>query len=184
MQVYTINKKHSSTILFEGAFNRFIDYLQAAVDNNTDLSHADLRHKNLSNANLDDARLQHADFTGANLSEARLYGCNFTNTGLYNTCFAYADLQHSQFKYTGFGGTDITGSNISFAQFSGLSCFSLDFTHVSAMRDCLFVTENGTILRTSSPPVVVKGLKPKPIILMQNQIHTPETLHTIEYFSY
>ncbi|MCB1533014.1 MAG: pentapeptide repeat-containing protein [Alphaproteobacteria bacterium] len=175
MSLYNIQSTRKSTPLFEGEFASFQDCLEAAVQENRNLEYADLRLKNLRGINLDDARLTHADLsganlTGANLSEARLLGANFTNAALFDACFAYSDLQHCIFEYSHFGGTDITGSNISFSHFAGISCYSLDFINASSMRGCTFKNAQGHTLKTSEPPVVILGLKHSPIVFTHEKI--------------
>ncbi|MEM7618742.1 MAG: pentapeptide repeat-containing protein [Pseudomonadota bacterium] len=187
MSVQTITSKNNNDILFEGVFESFTACMEAAICENVDLSHADLRHKNLALANLDDARIKYADFTGsnlngANLSEADLSGSIFSNANLYNTCFAYSDLQHCHFAYSNFGATDIAASTLSFSIFSGLSCFSLNFFDAKAMQDCIFNGPNGETMRTSEPPIVIKGLKSTPIILMSKQIKPQDSRPLVEYF--
>ncbi len=174
MRTYVISSKNQKT-LFEGQFNSFNECLEHAVNNNVDLSHADLKHKNLTNINLDDARLTYADLTGANLtganlSEARLLGANFTNAALHSCCLAYSDLQHCLFNQTAFGATDITGANISFSHFAGQSAYSLSFTDVGAMKNCLFTNTCGAAIETSQSPIVISGLKTTPIVLFNNQL--------------
>lgn len=176
MRIYNILSRQNNKMLFEGQFGSFVECLERAVEENIDLGHADLRQRNLSNASLDDAWLTHADFTGANLgganlSEARLSGARFTNAGLYNTCLAYSDMQHCRFEHAGFGATDIAGSNISFSRFAGLSCFSLDFTQVSAMKGCRFESPCAVhSVHTSCPPVVITGLHTTPLVIIEDQI--------------
>lgn len=175
MRIYTIQSTQNKKSLFEGYFESFQSCLETAVNENIDLSHADLKQKNLCNSNLDDARLMHADFTGANLSgtnlsEARLTGANFSGAALFNTCFAYSDMQHCHFEHSDFGATELTGANLSFSNFAGLSCFSLDFMNVFAMKACTFKDTSGRLMKTSAPPVVILGINTNPIIFMNEQI--------------
>ncbi len=162
------------SLLYEGTFENTNDCIENAVQNNVSLAYADLQYSNLSNINLDNAIMPYADFTGsnlsgANLSESMLNGALFKDAVLYNTCFAYSEIQACDFKGASFGATDITGANISFSEFSTLSCFSLDFSHVRAMKQCLFLNAHGQETRMSRPPVVVKGISKKPIIMMKDR---------------
>lgn len=173
MRVYKIQSTKSKTSLYEGKYDSLIACLESAISQKIDLSFADLRKQNLNNANLDDARMTYADLTGANLtganlSEARLLGSNFTNSTLFNACLAYSDLQHCDFHYTRFGATDITGSQLSFSRFSGQSCYSLNFIDCASMHSCRFIDKNGKSRLTSTPPVVVTGIKSRPFILMED----------------
>jgi uncharacterized protein YjbI with pentapeptide repeats len=181
MKIYDIISRHSDKILFSGRFRSFRHTLESAVTNNTDLTGADLRARNLSGISLDDALLDQADFTGsnltgANLSEARLRGASFINTCLYNTCFAYSDLQGCSFIDASFGGTDITGSNLSHSTFSTLSCFSLDFVDAAAMTGCIFTNPDGMIATMSKPPLVIKGASRSVIIFMDRTVKIDHAL--------
>lgn len=153
------------------------------------MPYADLRNKNLSNAHLDDAILPHADFSGANLSgtnlsEAYLKGAKFAGAALYNTCLSYSNLRGCDFLDANFGATDIFGTIISNAQFSTLSCFSLDFTGVRKMESCIFIGNDGRFSEMSKPPIVIKGLHNKPIIIMDHDVraghNTINTKRTME----
>ncbi len=169
--------------VFEGTFNSFKDCLERAVQKGIDLTGADCRNRNLANACLDDGIFEAADFTGANLaganlSEARLGGATLKNTDLYNTCFAYADMQGCRFDDASFGGTDIAQANISGASFSTLSCFSLDFAHTEQMNGCRFIGESGEEFSFSRPPLVIRGLGAKIIVLSDHFCIHLNTLFT------
>jgi hypothetical protein len=168
---FQILTSHNKKLLFEGKFRRFRDCLEQAVKDRVPLQGASLVKKDLSNAMLDDGCLRQADFsganlTGANLSEARLEGASFIGADLYNTCLAWSDLRGCRFEDASFGGTDITGCDISHSIFSTLSCFSLDFTHASAMQGCAFTNPDGMIGMMSKPPVVIRGASHNIIIFM------------------
>ena len=124
---------------------------------------------------LEDAVLPHADFSGANLSgtnlsEAYLKGAKFAGAALFNTCLSYSNLRACDFRNASFGATDIVGTILSQAQFSTLSCFSLDFSSVRQMDSCLFIDHDGRFSEMSKPPVVIKGIGNKPIILTDHDI--------------
>ncbi len=170
MKIQSIHSAATGAMLFEGRYDSFIECLEQAVQLRVLLNGADLRNRNLSNACLDDGLFAGADFsganlTGANLSEASLPGACFENADLYNACFAYADLRNSIFSHANFGGTDITGADISHAHFAALSCFSLDFMHTAAMKDCRFSGEDGAEFTFSDPPVVIRGLGPRLMVM-------------------
>lgn len=170
MSLQTITSVSTKKPLYEGDFPSFTACLEQAVADKTNLTGADLKNRNLSNACLDDGLLEGADFcgtnlTGANLSEASLSGATLAEADLYNTCLAYADLNRCNFDRAEFGGTDITGANINNASFSTLSCFSLDFARTSSMNDCLFTGMNGQSLIFSAPPIVIRGLGKNLVVL-------------------
>ncbi|EAG0385860.1 pentapeptide repeat-containing protein [Listeria monocytogenes] len=60
-----------------------------------DLTSADLRHTNLSNAVLTGADLRHANLTNANLTNADLSNANLTNADLSNADLSNADLSNA-----------------------------------------------------------------------------------------
>ena len=174
MKTYTILSARTAAALYEGAFESFVHCLEQAVREGIDLSHADLRNRNLANACLDDGLLEGADFsnsnlTGANLSEANLRGASFYGTDLYNACMACADLSHCNFEDASFGATDISGSDISFSRFSTLSCFTLDFNAAQRLEKCSFTDEGQTLLSWSAPPVVVRGLGRKILVFAEQR---------------
>lgn len=162
-------------ILFEGQFQNFKHCLEQAVKDRVTLNNVALNGKNLTNINLDDAIMPGADFTGANLtganlSEAYLKGANFTASALYNVCFNESNLTACNFTSAAFGATDIHGCIITNAQFSSLSCFTLDFVYAREMGGCIFINPDGRICAMSKPPVVIRGLNHRPIILLDHQV--------------
>lgn len=181
MTNYQLRTTKDNTLLFEGDFTSFRACLERAVHLKLNLDHIDLRHKNLSNASLDAAEMRGADFTGANLtganiSESSLAGALFTGAALYNTCLALSDLEGCGFENASFGATDVFGANLSRARFSTLSCFTLDFTRTRAMRGCVFINPDGRVSRMSRPPVVVRGLRLDPVVLMDEDVKAGQNL--------
>lgn len=175
MQHFKVQTTTDKTTLFEGHYKSIKHCLEDAIQNNTPLCHADLSGTNLTNANLDDAILPYADFTntnlsGANISESYLKGSVFKNTALYNTCFAYSNMTTCNFQSASFGATDICGAIISGAEFSSLSCFSLDFQTARQMDNCIFISHDGHINPMSKPPIVIKGFHNRPIIMTDHNI--------------
>ncbi|MCB1720885.1 MAG: pentapeptide repeat-containing protein [Alphaproteobacteria bacterium] len=175
MQHHQIRSTADNTVLFEGRFESFKACLEQAVADRVALHCVNLRNQNLTNANLDDALMPGADFsgsnlTGANMSESYLKGANFKDAALYNTCFYDSNLSACNFEDAAFGATDIHGTILSHAQFSTLSCFSLDFVRAKAMSGCIFINPDGRVCEMSKPPIVVRGVGNAPIILLDNQI--------------
>lgn len=184
MKTYRVTATDKTTILYEGLFPSFKDCLEAAIKQNTELNHADLSFKNLTNAEMDNACLPFANFTGANLtganlSEAKLFAANFSYTSLFNTCFAYSDMQHCRFDFASFGATDFTQSDISYSYFAGQSCFYQDFMRVQAMEECVFGTHDGRVLKCAEPPLVVLGVMPKPMVFTGDKITYPRARNSI-----
>ncbi|MGB4106405.1 MAG: pentapeptide repeat-containing protein [Alphaproteobacteria bacterium] len=173
MKTQKIQSCSNNAVLFEGIFGSYKECLEQAVCERADLSGADFKNQNLANACLDDGLFSGADFSGANLaganiSETVLTNASFANCDLYNTCFAYADLRTCVFEGAAFGATDITGADISGARFSALSCFSLDFAHARAMLGCRYMSMDGTGFTFSLPPVVVRGLGPRLLVMAES----------------
>jgi hypothetical protein len=188
MPKQSIHSVQNGSMLFEGIFDSFTTCLEQAVTERVNLSGADFRNRNLSNACLDDGQFAAADFsganlTGANLSEAILRGACLENTDLYNTCLAYADLRDTRLDHAGFGATDITGADITRARFAALSCFSLDFASAAAMNECVYIADTGFEFSFSAPPLVVRGLGRKLLVLAENfWVHGAEPLPYPEQF--
>lgn len=174
MKNFQINSTTNKTI-FKGAFSSFQACLRQAIADNVKLHHADLSRRNLTNLTLDGADLTHADFshsnlTGANLSETQLRHANFYDADLYNTCFAFSDLRNCDFKNASFGATDIAGCDISNSTFSSLSCFTLDFALAKKMNACRFINPDGSIAAMARPPIVIRGLSPRLVVLMDRHM--------------
>lgn len=181
MGIWSITSYKTGAALFTGDYESFNACLAAAAAQNLDLPHADLRHRNLSNLTLDGARLPGADFsysnlTGANLSEAVLAGACFAHSDLYNACLACADLRACNFEAANFGATDIAHSDLSGALFSSLSCFSLDFALAKTMQDCQFRNTHGITCRMSQPPIVIRGLNPAPLVMLDDVVTLGHTI--------
>ncbi len=175
MQNFTIKNHINNKELFSGYYSSFIECLEDAVNKNTDLTYVCLKNQNLSNANLDNAHmpgalLTGANLSGANLSEANLKEAIFYNCSLYNTCLSYSNLHGSDFRNASFGATLIEGSDIRECIFSTLSCFDLDFYFTHDMRGCLYASSDGVMHKMSAPPVIIKGLMSKHIIILDNAV--------------
>lgn len=183
MQNYKLQTKDTNKTLFAGFFKDYKTCLEEAVRRRIPLHSINLKNKNLSNANLDDGVFSSADFhgtnlTGANMSECYLNGANFQNASLFNTCFAYSNLSNANFQDASFGATDMAGCIIDNSQFSTLSTFTIDFTKIRQMHDCIFITRNGAISKLSTPPIVISGIGKSPIIMLDEHIF--EGHHRIE----
>lgn len=175
MPLFTITTHNDNTLLYQDETCTFTQCLERAVEEQIDLSYANLANLNLSNANLDDARLNHANFsgsnlTGANLSEASLRYSDFSNAALFNTCLAYSDLSACTFKNTQFGATDIAASILDRSHFTGLSCYSLPFVTCKSMQGCVFETSSNGQKTLSKPPIVVYGLASTPLIISDSHV--------------
>lgn len=161
--------------MFEGRFKSFKACLEQAVRDRVALNCVSLRNLNLINVNLDDAIMPGADLSGSNLSgtnmsEAYLKGAAFNGSALFNVCFNDSNMSACDFTDASFGATDIHGSIISHAQFSTLSCFTLDFVQTREMGGCIFINPDGHICDMSRPPVVIRGIGRSPIILLDKHI--------------
>lgn len=175
MKYFTIQSTQSREILFEGLFPDFKHCIEDAVTQRISLAYANLRGQNLTNANLDDAILPHADLsnanlTGANLSESYLKQAHFDGAVLYNTCLSYSNISACSFRGTSFGATDIVGCLMDGSQFSTLSCFLLNFATARQMRNCIFISRDGSISEISHPPIVINGFGTTPIIVTDKDV--------------
>lgn len=174
MKNFQINST-TKKIIFAGMFASFQACVRQAIADNVSLRHADLSRRNISNLTLDGADLRQADFghsnlTGANLSEARLAHANFSGADLYNTCFAFSDMWGCDFTDASFGATDISGADLSGSMFSSLSCFTLDFALAKKMNACRFINPDGSIAAMARPPVVIRGLSARLVVLMDRHM--------------
>lgn len=161
--IITIKTHDTAETLYQGMFSCVREALESAIQENVDLSNADLQGANLTNASLDNAKLRgarfnHANLQGANLSEALLDGANFSNAALTNVCFCFSSLRRALFEGADFGGTDMAGATLDGSIFSTLSALTLDFKATNGLTDCCWKQETGVLCRFSSPPLVVTGL--------------------------
>ncbi|MDB2682904.1 pentapeptide repeat-containing protein [Alphaproteobacteria bacterium] len=172
MKLFTIKSTNEKT-LHKGHYKTFKHCVEAANEAAINLEHANLSHSNLSNANLDGINLCNANFTGsnltgANLSEANLSNSLFKDCDLYNTCLSESNLTNCDFTNASFGATDINGADISHSKFTTLSCFTLEFTQTKNMKNCEFTNVSGIKIPFSTPPIVIYGHNPQPLILLGN----------------
>ncbi|MFB2972290.1 pentapeptide repeat-containing protein [Aerosakkonema sp. BLCC-F183] len=79
-----------------------------------ELTGADLKQINLSNAKLAYAKLDGANLTGANLRYAYLEGANLGDAKL-----AYANLGGAKLSYANLGGANLIGAKLSYANLEG-----------------------------------------------------------------
>lgn len=180
MDAYKIVNLRGQTV-FKGQFSTYKSCLEMAITDNVNLNNIDLKHQNLMGANLDGADFSrcdfsHANLTNANLSETNISDSIFHHTDLYNTCLAESTLQNCDFRDTNFGATHIYDSDLSGSHFSSLSCFSLPFMEAKTMDECLFWTAHKEKVFMTSPPVVIRGISPHPIIFLDDKIITENGL--------
>ena len=143
MKTYIIRHALTHATLYENQAHDFKSCLEQAIANKVDVTGADFRFQDLSNANLDGASLNFCDFrdsnlSGANLSECHLRHVNFSGATLCNTCMAYSYLSKVCFDGAAFGATDIAYSSMIDCYFSTLSCFSLNFFLCEKIERCRF----------------------------------------------
>lgn len=184
MTYYTITSIQDGRSLYCGDFTTFRACIETAVSAGISLHHADLRQTNLLNATLDGADLRGADFTGANLtganlSEAKLDNALFFGTALMNAVLCESSLKGTHFIDSSFGATLLDSALLDQAHFSGLSTFSLDFTVVQKMRNCVFLNPCGTICPITRPPVVIQGLS-HPFIVMDRHMKIGHAVYCLE----
>ncbi|HAA4979825.1 TPA_asm: hypothetical protein GET13_10655 [Listeria monocytogenes] len=91
-----------------------------------DLTGADLRHTNLSNA-----VLTGADLTHANLSNADLTGADLRHTNLTNAVLTGADLTHANLSNADLTGADLRHTNLTNADLSNANLTNAVLTWVN-----------------------------------------------------
>ncbi|OES88560.1 hypothetical protein AJL01_09865 [Listeria monocytogenes] len=106
-----------------------------------DLTSADLRHTNLSNAVLTGADLRHAnlsnavltgaDLRHANLSNAVLTGADLRHANLSNAVLTGADLRHANLSNAVLTGADLRHANLSNAVLTGADLTNAVLTWVN-----------------------------------------------------
>ncbi len=164
MQNIKLVRKNDRQILFEGKYRSLRKCLESAVVLKKNLDGICLKNANLSNACLDGARMRNADLSnsnlsGANLSEADVSGSCFIQSSLFNSCLCWTNLSGCDFRFAGFGATDISGSILDFCSFSGLSAMSLNFGECLSMAGCRYEDLYSKHLEMSDPPLIINGLE-------------------------
>lgn len=175
MKTRHIRHKTTGTILFEGRFASDALCAEEAVQRHTDLSCADLRFWNLQGANLDNAQLRGADLGHCNLANANLSECNLENTDLagatlVGACLAETALSGADMTGAQFGATDIAGAVFDHCRFNTLSALHLPFHDAQSLYKCVFEFADGGRVTFSAPPIVIAGLSPTPIYIIEHNI--------------
>lgn len=176
MKKFQINKLNTGTTLFEGKFESFSECLEQAIDEQIDLSGANLTRQNLSTTNLDNALLSGADLSFSNLNHANLSEGNFMNANFFGAnmvaaCMAESDYSKCNFLGCSFGANILVGSIFDHCMFSTLSAFQLPFSEAESMQSCYFYFEDELLFSNSKPPVVVLGLSSEPVIISESSIY-------------
>ncbi|HAC2959947.1 TPA_asm: pentapeptide repeat-containing protein [Listeria monocytogenes] len=96
-----------------------------------DLTGADLRHTNLSNAVLTGADLRHTNLSNAVLTGADLTHANLRHTNLSNAVLTGADLRHTNLSNAVLTGADLTHANLSNADLSNANLTNAVLTWVN-----------------------------------------------------
>ena len=86
--------------------------VEAAVDDNANLSDADLRGADLSDANLSDADLSDANLSDADLSDANLRGANLSDANLRGANLSDADLRGANLSDANLRGANLSDAAI------------------------------------------------------------------------
>lgn len=153
-------------------------------DDRPDLSHADLKGKNLSFANLDEARLTGAnlilaDLSNSMLSEANLYQADLTGAHLDMVHLIRANLARANLTGASLGGAllfnanltnaNFTRANLARANLTGALLLSTEFTHAT-LTGCIVhgVSAWGVRLEGAQQADLVITLPPEPAITVDN----------------
>ena len=100
--------------------------VEAAVDDNANLSGADLSGADLSGANLRDADLSGANLRDANLSGADLRDANLSGADLRDANLSGADLSGADLRDANLSGANLSGADLSGADLSGAAIYYSD----------------------------------------------------------
>ena len=127
--------------------------VEAAVDDNANLSGANLRDADLSGANLRDANLSGADLRDANLRDANLSGANLSGANLSGANLRDADLSGADLRdaaiYCSDGNFDVNYRRGYFLSLTNLEEIETEMHHdVKSCRRWSFTWKN--VLRIKS----------------------------------
>ena len=122
--------------------------VEAAVDDNADLSGADLRDADLSGANLRDADLRDADLRDADLSGANLSGANLSGANLRDADLSGANLSGAAIYYSD-GNFDVNYRRGYFLSLTNLEDIETEMHHdVKSCRRWSFTWKNVLIIKS------------------------------------
>ena len=121
--------------------------VEAAVDDNANLSNADLRGADLSDANLSGADLSDANLSNANLSDANLSDANLSNANLSDANLSNADLRGADLRgaaiYYSDGNFDVNYRRGYFLSLTNLEEIETEMHHdVKSCRRWSFTWKN------------------------------------------
>ena len=125
---YDIQNRHTGEIQFTADFacaDNVSDLVKIgmavrwAIENDVDLSGANLRYANLSEADLSEADLTEANLRGANLSYANLHSALLSEANLHGANLRGANLREADLTEANLSYVDLHGANLHGALLSG-----------------------------------------------------------------
>jgi hypothetical protein len=122
--VIKIYSRYGNSVLLSEVEN--LKDLSDANLRGANLSDADLINADLSGANLSDADLRGADLRGANLINADLSGANLSGANLINADLINADLSNADLLNANLSDADLRGANLRGADLRGANLRGAD----------------------------------------------------------
>ena len=113
MKIEIKNVKGEAIFSHECEENTIRKVVKAAIEQEADLSGA-----NLSRADISDADLGYADLSGADLGYADLRGADLSRANLSGACLSYADLSYADLSGANLSGANLSGANLGYADLS------------------------------------------------------------------
>ncbi len=167
-------KSISGKILFEGRFSSVKKGVEMAVESKVDLSQIDLRRANLMGAHMDHAIMPQACFWGANLNDANMSGGDFNNSdfrtaNFVDTCLAESSCIEADFSGAYFSRTIFRQADLSRAQFSCPSIFSLDLADAHTLKGAIYSHMGEEDCDLSHAPLIIRGLE-QPLVFMDDTV--------------
>lgn len=160
--------------LFEGRFSTLRRCVEAAIDDNIDLTGVNLRRARLRHACLDGGRLAGACLWGAQLAHAQMSGADFTGadfrlSDLKDACLAQSSCRGCDFRGAYFTGAIVRDSYFDAAEFSCPSIFSVPWEEAASLKGAVYWHKGEVPCALSRAPLVISGL-PRRVVMMQNHV--------------
>lgn len=160
--------------MFEGRFTTVRRAVEAAVNDNVDLSGINLRGAMLRHACLDGVRMRAACLWGAQLSYAQLSGGDFTGCDMRAAQVKEACLAESVFTACDLRGSYMAGAVVrdgrfDHCQFSCPSIFMVPWEEARCLTGAVYWHRGEIECPLSRVPLVISGL-PQRVVMMEKHI--------------
>ncbi|MBR8025200.1 pentapeptide repeat-containing protein [Burkholderia cenocepacia] len=162
------------------------DSIKAAVElackqgvslSGANLSDANLRGSDLSDANLSGANLRGSDLSGANLSDANLSGANLRGSDLSGANLSGANLSGANLRGSDLSGANLRGANLRGSDLSGANLSDANLSGANLRGSDLSGANLRGVPKIPNIHQAVFAAASQPCALDMGQWHACETTH-------